>query len=88
MKRIKPACSSAAAIDTLTPIPTPMNTAPQKPVCEWLTWSQCVRLFQQKGLNRKIWEAVVSQDPPVIERRIFPGSKWQRYRASDVLKQL
>lgn len=69
----------------MTPPSKPTETPSKR---EWLTWGQCVALFEKAGLNRKIWEAVQSQQPPVIEIRRFPGSKWKRYRATDVRNQL
>jgi hypothetical protein len=61
------------------------STQPQR---IWLTWGQCQAMFEQAGLTRRHWLTVAKQQPPVITKRLFAGSKRHRYLAADVENQI
>jgi len=45
-------------------------------------------MFEQAGLTRRHWLTVAKQQPPVITKRLFAGSKRHRYLAADVENQI
>jgi len=65
-----------------------LGSNPGGSTAEWLTWGECVTLCESRNLTRKMFAKLATAKDPsgafVLERRLFPGCRRQRYRAASL----